>query len=96
MHHIYELLVTRVLFPKVFLGRFADRLLFRLVPGKHNLVVLNKSFDEILAEVAKRLGDVVNIGGVSGALTHFVIEEFLPHEEEYYISVTSTREGTVP
>jgi succinyl-CoA synthetase beta subunit len=62
--------------------------------GKNNLVVLNKSFDEILVEVTKRLGVEVAIGGVSGALTHFVIEEFLPHEEEYYISVTSTREGT--
>lgn len=43
--------------------------------------------------VTKRLGEEVTIGAVKGKLTHFLVEKFLPHKEEYYLSIVSARQG---
>jgi len=36
----------------------------------------------------------VEIKGLKAPLTHFIIEEFVPHKEEYYLSIISNRETT--
>ena len=33
------------------------------------------------------------MGGCKGLVTHFIVEPFVPHEEEYYLSITSQRLG---
>ena len=35
----------------------------------------------------------VEMGGCKGLVTHFIVEPFVPHEEEYYLSITSQRLG---
>jgi len=36
----------------------------------------------------------IEIKGVKGSLTHFLIEEYIPHQSEYYLSIASKREFT--
>jgi len=61
--------------------------------GKHNLVVLNRTMDEVLSEIKSKLNTEIKIGSRSGLLTHFLVEKFIPHEEEYYFSISSERKG---
>ena len=37
--------------------------------------------------ILERLGKEFEIKGVKGEITHFVIEPFVPHKEEYYLSI---------
>ncbi|MBI5036294.1 ATPase [Candidatus Micrarchaeota archaeon] len=54
--------------------------------GKNNLLLLNASLEEAKKFVTERLGKKVTIGSVSGALTHFLVEQFVPHKTEYYVA----------
>jgi len=54
--------------------------------GKHHLVRLNASFDDCRAFVSGRLGKEIEVGKARGTLTHFLIEPFVPHDEEYYLA----------
>jgi ATP citrate (pro-S)-lyase len=67
--------------------------------GKHDLVGLNLDIAGAEAFVKARLGKVITVGEgkgkpVTGAITHFIIERFVPHQEEYYVSFQSEREFT--
>lgn len=64
--------------------------------GKNDLVALNISFDEVEVFVKARLGRVVEVGSppVSDAVTHFIIERFVPHDKEFYLNIQSHREYT--
>ena len=33
------------------------------------------------------------MGGCKGPVSHFIVEPFVPHDEEYYLSITSQRLG---
>ncbi len=63
--------------------------------GKHNLILLNTTFDEAKKWLNERINKDVTIGKVTDKLTHFLIEPFVPHDKnkEYYVAITSNREG---
>eukprot|EP00188_Purpureofilum_apyrenoidigerum_P006254 Plantae.Rhodophyta-Purpureofilum_apyrenoidigerum.ctg9390.p1 GENE.Plantae.Rhodophyta-Purpureofilum_apyrenoidigerum.ctg9390~~Plantae.Rhodophyta-Purpureofilum_apyrenoidigerum.ctg9390.p1 ORF type:complete len:430 (+),score=103.36 Plantae.Rhodophyta-Purpureofilum_apyrenoidigerum.ctg9390:1401-2690(+) len=61
--------------------------------GKNDLVLLKASLDQALEFIQARMGEVIEIGGVTGKLTHFVIEPFVPHTEEFYMCIQTQREG---
>lgn len=59
--------------------------------GKHDLVGLNLSIAEVEDFVRARMGKRVEIDGCAGAVNTFIIEPFVPHEQEFYLSITSHR-----
>eukprot|EP00271_Cylindrocystis_brebissonii_P019312 TRINITY_DN5833_c0_g1_i1.p1 TRINITY_DN5833_c0_g1~~TRINITY_DN5833_c0_g1_i1.p1 ORF type:complete len:423 (+),score=102.43 TRINITY_DN5833_c0_g1_i1:248-1516(+) len=61
--------------------------------GKSGLVALNLDLAGVEAFVKERLGKEVEMGGCKGPISTFIVEPFVPHEEEYYLCVTSTRLG---
>jgi ATP-citrate lyase beta-subunit len=63
--------------------------------GKHKLILLNATFDEAKNWINERMNRDVTIGKVTDKLTHFLIEPFVPHDQnkEYYVAITSNREG---
>mmetsp|Transcript_10244 Transcript_10244/g.15423 ORF Transcript_10244/g.15423 Transcript_10244/m.15423 type:complete len:434 (-) Transcript_10244:35-1336(-) len=62
--------------------------------GKHDLVILNKPIDEIQVFLDERMGKEITVNGQTAALTHFLVEPFVPHKREYYVSITIEREYT--
>jgi ATP citrate (pro-S)-lyase len=61
--------------------------------GKSGLVGLNLDLEGVEEFVQERLGKVVEVSGTKGPVTHFIVEPFVPHDEEYYLSITSQRLG---
>jgi ATP-citrate lyase beta-subunit len=61
--------------------------------GKNNLILLNTNVDDGQAWIQENMNREVTIGGVPGKLTHFLVEPFVPHQHENYVSIRSTREG---
>ena len=63
--------------------------------GKGGLILLNADWAGVQAWVGERMGKPVTVEGVTGLLTHFIVEPFLPHpsSDEYYVCVSSRREG---
>jgi len=62
--------------------------------GKNNLVLLNASLPQVQSFVQERLGKELVVGETKGILTHFLIEPFIPHTKEFYLSIASKREFT--
>jgi len=62
--------------------------------GKHNLVLVKKDLDACEKWIYERMDQEVQVGHVKGKLTHFLIERFVPHKDEYYLALTTDREGT--
>lgn len=62
--------------------------------GKHNLVLVKKDLDLCEKWIYERMDQEVQVGHVKGKLTHFLIEKFVPHDDEYYLALTTDREGT--
>lgn len=60
--------------------------------GKNNLVLLNATLPQVEEFVKERVGKDTEVGGLKGTLSHFLIEPFVPHKEEYYLSLVSNRE----
>lgn len=63
--------------------------------GKHGLILLNASFDEAKKWIKQRMKKETLVGKVTGELTHFLIEPFTPHKNEYYIAIKGNREGDI-
>ena len=61
--------------------------------GKHGLIKANVSFDEVKKWIKERMNKDTKVGKVTGKLTHFLIEPFIPHKEEFYVSIKSNRLG---
>ncbi len=63
--------------------------------GKHNLILLDATFDEAKSWINERMNKEIIIGKIKDKLTHFLIEPFVPHSKnkEYYVAITSNREG---
>jgi ATP-citrate lyase beta-subunit len=61
--------------------------------GKHGLVLLDASWEEAKSYLKKNMSSEVVVGGVAGRLTHFLVEPFVPHKEEYYLAISSDYEG---
>eukprot|EP00300_Choanocystis_sp_HF-7_P004038 c13083_g1_i1.p1 GENE.c13083_g1_i1~~c13083_g1_i1.p1 ORF type:complete len:425 (+),score=114.21 c13083_g1_i1:40-1314(+) len=60
--------------------------------GKNNLILLDASFEDALTFIRERMAAQVTVNGVTGTLTHFVLEPFVPHDVEYYVSIRMERE----
>ncbi|MFX0180258.1 MAG: ATP citrate lyase citrate-binding domain-containing protein [Candidatus Hodarchaeota archaeon] len=63
--------------------------------GKANLILLDANCDEMKDFCYSNLGRVCEIGNVRGELKRLLIEPFVPHEKEYYVSITSDRENDI-
>ncbi len=61
--------------------------------GKHGLIKANASFSEVKQWIKERMNKETTVGKVTDKLTHFLIEPFVPHKEEYYVAIKSNREG---
>ncbi len=56
---------------------------------KLGLIALNVSPKEAKAFIKENFGKEI----YGGKITHFLVEPFVPHEEEYYVAIISEREG---
>ena len=65
--------------------------------GKHNLILLNATFEQARKWIKERMNKEVTIGKTTGKLSHFLVEPFVPHDKnkEYFVAITSSREGDV-
>ena len=63
--------------------------------GKANLLLLDATCEEMKDFCRTNLDRVYEIGNVKGALKRLLVEPFIPHEKEYYISITTNKEGDV-
>lgn len=61
--------------------------------GKSGLVALNLDLAQVAQFVKGRLGVEVEMGGCKAPITTFIIEPFIPHDQEYYLSIVSERLG---
>ncbi|KAJ4775946.1 hypothetical protein LUZ62_014633 [Rhynchospora pubera] len=61
--------------------------------GKSGLVALNLDFAQVVEFVKKRLGIEVEMGGCKAPITTFIVEPFMPHDQEYYLNIVSQRLG---
>jgi len=61
--------------------------------GKHGLIKANASFAEAKKWIKERMNKETKVGKVTGTLTHFIIEPFVPHKGEFYVAIKSNREG---
>ena len=65
--------------------------------GLNNLLYVNKSWKEVQEWINERMNKTVTIkqttGETTGELTYFLVEKFVPHEEEYYIAITTHRDN---
>ena len=57
--------------------------------GKADLLSLNKDLNETKSFINERMNKEVEIGGLKGTLNRFLVEPFVPHEKEFYLSITS-------
>ena len=62
--------------------------------GKHNLILLDSTWPNAEKWIQDHIGKSISIGNVTGILTHFIVEPFVPHspDDEYYLAITSSRE----
>lgn len=61
--------------------------------GKSGLVALNLDLAGVESFVKERLGKEVEMSGTKGPITTFIVEPFVPHKDEYYLSIVSDRLG---
>ncbi len=59
---------------------------------KHGLVLINAKFEEVKRWIIEHMNKKVTIGKATDKLTHFLIEPFIEHTQEYYISFKSERD----
>jgi ATP-citrate lyase beta-subunit len=63
--------------------------------GKLDLILLDANFEELKQFTNEKLGKEYEINEVTGKLTRLLVEPYVPHEKEYYVSITSNRDGEV-
>jgi len=61
--------------------------------GKSGLVALKLDLAEVADFVKARLGTEVEMEGCKAPITTFIVEPFVPHDQEYYLSIVSDRLG---
>ncbi|KAI9193771.1 hypothetical protein LWI28_000088 [Acer negundo] len=61
--------------------------------GKSGLVALNLDFAQAIEFIKQRLGVEVEIEGCKAPITTFIVEPFVPHDREFYLSMDSERLG---
>ncbi|MCF7858881.1 MAG: ATPase [Candidatus Cloacimonetes bacterium] len=65
--------------------------------GLNDLLFVNKSWQEVQKWIGDRMNKKVTIkqttGETSGILNQFLVEKFVPHDVEYYIAITTSRDN---
>jgi ATP citrate (pro-S)-lyase len=61
--------------------------------GKSGLVALNLDLGGVESFIKERVGKDVEMSGTKGPITTFIVEPFVPHTDEYYLSIVSDRLG---
>ncbi|CAN0893099.1 ATP-citrate synthase alpha chain protein 1 [Linum grandiflorum] len=61
--------------------------------GKSGLVALNLDLAQVASFVKDRLGKEVEMSGCKGPITTFIVEPFIPHDQEFYLNIVSERLG---
>ncbi len=63
--------------------------------GAHDLVLLDANWDQVKEYLQDKMEKEVLVGTIVGPLTHFLIEPFIPHEqeEELYLAIKSDYDG---
>lgn len=61
--------------------------------GKHGLLFVDKNLEEVKKWIGERMNKNTTVGKITDKLTHFLIEPFVPHQEEYYLAIKSTVTG---
>lgn len=59
--------------------------------GKSNLVLLDADFEAAKKFIQEKMNNEAEVKGIRGVLTHFLVEPFVPHKEEYYVSISTGR-----
>ncbi len=62
--------------------------------GKLGLIAVNSTFSQVQEFINTHRNKETVIGKATDTLTSFLIEPFIPHTSEYYLSFTSERDGT--
>lgn len=61
--------------------------------GKNNLILLNADYDVAQSFINERMNTQLEVSSVTGTLTAFLIEPFVPHSQEFYLSIQTVRSG---
>jgi ATP-citrate lyase beta-subunit len=61
--------------------------------GKHGLVKIAASLEQVKRWIRDHMYKEVTVGHVTDRLTHFLIEPYVPHEQEFYVAIKSERKG---
>lgn len=61
--------------------------------GKSGLVGLNLDLAQVAEFVKERIGKEFEVGGCKAPVTTFIVEPFVPHDQEFYLSIVSERLG---
>jgi len=61
--------------------------------GKHNLILLDATFEQVKDWIKERMNKEITIGKATDKLSHFLIQSFIPQGKEYYVAITSNRDG---
>ena len=63
--------------------------------GKHGLILLNANYNDAKKWIKEKMNKETKVGKVTGTLTHFLIEPFTQHDNEYYIAIKGNRQGDI-
>ena len=63
--------------------------------GKSNLVLLDADWSSAKDFIKKNMKREAEVSGIKGILTHFIVEPFVPHKDEYYFSISTERDSDV-
>jgi ATP citrate (pro-S)-lyase len=63
--------------------------------GKSKLLLLDATWPQAEQWVKERMSKPVTVGTVTGIIDHFIVEPFIPHnqQDEYYLAIISKRDG---
>ena len=61
--------------------------------GKNNLLSLNLSKEQAQTFINRLKGKEVELGGIKGTIDTFLVEPYIEHEKEYYLSIVPERDG---
>ena len=61
--------------------------------GKQNLILLEATLEEAKDWIKERMNKEITIGKITDKLSRFLIQSFIPQGKEYYVAITSNRDG---